>query len=118
MVNRKTALLFFSEDIEEAFQLWCDVNHKHISSFLVQVRPRIGMEPALYVVPTEPYGNNTKLVWREAILVSTEDLSKALDLLIRQRHLEIENGYWLRITYSGNNVECAAIPKGQQIPGS
>jgi hypothetical protein len=114
MSERKTALLFFQEDIEEAFHLWCDANDRLLGSFLLQTES--GSNSSYYLVPTVPCHNATRLVWKNATEVSNQDVSKALDLLIRQRHLEIEGGYWMSIRANGLGTvyEIASIPHGQQ----
>lgn len=115
MSERKTALLFFQKDIEEAFQFWCDNSQKTIGPFLFQTRMQFGLELIYFLVPTVPYHGNTKLVWSKAVTISKEELSEAMDLLICSRNLRSEFGYWLRISANVNGVEIAAIPHDKKI---
>jgi hypothetical protein len=115
MTEHKTALLFFQKDIQEAFKLWCDNSQKTIGPFLFQARVQVGLELIYFLVPTIPYHGNTKLVWSEAVTVSNEELSEAMNLLICSRNLRSEFGYWLRVSANINSVEIAAIPHDKKV---
>lgn len=111
MNERKTALLLFQEDIDEAFQLWL-INHPEVNitvPFTFRVRQINPWETLYDLVPTVQTHGHTKLKWYVSVSVQQQDLENALGLLLGKRNLGIVNGYWMRIT-SGQTQEIALIP--------
>lgn len=115
MDERKTALMLFQEDIDEAFRLWLDSQSeiKIDSPFTLRVRHISPWETRYELVPITVKHGRTWLEWRSAVDLKQKDLENALSLLLGKRNLGVEGGYWMSI-HAGQDLFIAMIPHTNQ----